>query len=93
LFQLAAGGFVDDIVAAPLSTANAYFGTVQGLANSIQQQFQNLFQSVTQNFTSQINSGLSAFQQNISSLNSFQTDACTYNQTQQYYSAGNATRK
>jgi hypothetical protein len=93
LFQLAAGGFIDGIVAAPLSLANAFFNTVQGVASSVQQQFQNIFQSVNQNISSQIDFGLGQFQQDFGYLNNSQANACMYNQTQEFYAIGNESSK
>ena len=98
LFQLAAGGIIDDFVAGPLALAtapvSAFLNTVQGQAALVQQQFQDFFQSATQNLTSQLDFGLWQFEQNISALNgSSQADACNYNHTQQYYSIGNESRK
>jgi hypothetical protein len=83
LFQLAAGGFFDDIMI-PITDM---FGGAKSDESSVQQQFDDVFQSVNENFSSQIDSWLDRI--DFGSSN----DACANNLTQQYYSIGNATRK
>jgi hypothetical protein len=82
LFQLAAGGFIDNF----FSTINGLLGGAQNQADSTQQQFQDFFQSFSDSLSSQIDSGLSQF-------NSSQNDTCRNNQTQQLYALGNQTRE
>jgi len=95
LFQLAAGGLFDSLIAGPLSLVtapiNALLGNAQGQAGSIQDQFQDMFQSFNDNLTLELNDGLSDFEHNYDSLNGSEGDACRFNQTRQYYALGNAT--
>jgi hypothetical protein len=86
LFQLAAGGFIDTLVAGPLSMMDGLFNTAQGFAASVQQQFQGLSDLVNANLTSQIDFQLSQF-------NSSQNNACTNNLTEEFYAIGNKSRK
>jgi hypothetical protein len=69
LFQLAAGGFIDSLVAGPFSMMDGLFNNAQGLGASVQQQLQGLSDLVKDNLTSQIDFQLSQF-------DSSQNNAC-----------------
>jgi hypothetical protein len=98
LFQLAAGGFLDDLISGPLAAftapVSALANTVAGQAASVQQMFQDFSQAFSQNLTSQLDFGMSQFDQNFSDLfGNSEADACRSNLTQQHYSIGNESSK